>query len=637
LSANARYTIYLDDIASTPKTCTQSPVENTTISGKLRVRWYFRDISGDPSEKELTQQDQFNNDEVVLAEALVRETIQNSTDAGLRDEGPVRVRFALAEPATAKAKDFFSSLLDGLKPHLEACGIAIPSNTQRFLVIEDFATTGLLGAIDIKDNGQFCGFWRRFGRSNKTGAAGGRWGLGKLVFSSSSSIKTLIGLTRRRGQPDVCLMGQAILKNHALGNVETDSVGFWCDPNHRGGLPTTDSSFCDSFSKIAQLRRTNETGLSLVVPYILPDIETHHLIQATLKNYYFPILTNRLVVEIDEIVINAETFDQVSANLGSEAIAPSLLSFVRQLQKHRSTPPPVTLPADWQATTITGESLGQQFVTTLRSQFKAGEMLYVRAPMSVSLKANQGQASQTHIDLFLRPSSPGERSQTLVVRGSITVPTEGKRAHLPDCYAALVADDPMVSQFLGDAENPAHTQWNERAEKLRTYWSSPHVALRRIRAALHEIHAVVADRIERDDPIALVDFFSISKERSKDKGTSGPNEQPSDLPPARPKPFRIQRRAGGFTLLPNPKVTPDAFPLKIHLRCAYDVLNGNPFRRFSDEDFSFFKAALKIEKINADCWPTDPNQIDIEARSADFKIEVIGFDVNRDLVVEAHS
>jgi hypothetical protein len=39
--------------------------------------WYFRDISDDPSD----QQDQFNNDEVALAEALVRETIQNSTDA----------------------------------------------------------------------------------------------------------------------------------------------------------------------------------------------------------------------------------------------------------------------------------------------------------------------------------------------------------------------------------------------------------------------------------------------------------------------------------------------------------------------------------------------------------------------------
>jgi hypothetical protein len=63
----------------------------TSFPGVPAVEWYFRDISDDPSEKELTQQDQFNNDEVVLAEALVRETIQNSTDASANG-GQVRVR-----------------------------------------------------------------------------------------------------------------------------------------------------------------------------------------------------------------------------------------------------------------------------------------------------------------------------------------------------------------------------------------------------------------------------------------------------------------------------------------------------------------------------------------------------------------
>jgi hypothetical protein len=200
-----------------------------------------------------------------------------------------------------------------------------------------------------------------------------------------------------------------------------------------------------------------------------------------------------------------------------------------------------------------------------------------------------------------------------------------------------VADDPVISQLLGDAENPAHTQWNERAEKLRANWTGAHTVLRRVRAVLHEIHAVVADRIERDDPLALLDFFSIPKERGKRPGSERRIRWDKGSPPPRPKPFRIQRRSGGFTLLPNPKAQPGSFPLKIHVRCAYDVLNGNPFRRFSDDDFSFFTDRLKIEKHNADCWPTDPNQVDIEARSPDFRIEVTGFDVNRDLVVEAQS
>ncbi|WP_456767855.1 hypothetical protein [Bradyrhizobium sp. USDA 3650] len=601
------------------------------------VEWYFRDISNDPSEKELTQQDQFNNDEVALAEALVRETIQNSTDAGIPDAGPVRVRFALLEPTSKESCGFFSSLLNGLSPHLNACGILVPKGPPRFLVIEDFTTTGLLGAVDRKDDGQFCGFWRRFGRSNKKGSSGGRWGLGKLVFSSSSSIKTLIGLTRREDDPTTCLMGQAILKNHKIGSAENDSVGFWCHSNPVKGLPTTDQQTCDQFSRFTQLERANETGLSLVIPYVLPEIEAEHLVQATLKNYYFPILTGRLVVDVGGKVISADTFDQVSAEMGSEALTPSLLSFVRQLQSLRSSPASVVLPDTWQNEPLTGDFLGDEIAGKLRNQFKSGDMLHVRAPLSVTQRAEKNRTQKTHIDLFLRPSQAGERSQTLVVRGSITVPTEGKRAHLPDCHAALVADDPLISQLLGDAENPAHTQWNERAEKLRNNWVGGHAILRRARSALHELHSIVADRIERDDPLALLDFFSIPKEQPRDRAARGTTDRTDGLPPARPKPFRIERRAGGFTILPNPKMAPESLPLKIRLRCAYDTLNGNPFRRFSDYDFSFFKDKLKVERTNADFYPTDPNQADIEARSADFKIEILGFDLNRDLIVEAQS
>ena len=116
---------------------------------------------------------------------------------------------------------------------------------MRLLIIEDFGTTGLKGAVDVKDNGQFCGFWRRFGRSNKKQAQGGRWGLGKLVFPSASQVRTVVGLTRRADDASSWLMGQAILRNHQIGGIEKDSVGFWCDANAaRKGMPTSDPALC---------------------------------------------------------------------------------------------------------------------------------------------------------------------------------------------------------------------------------------------------------------------------------------------------------------------------------------------------------------------------------------------------------
>ena len=35
-----------------------------------------------------------------------------------------------------------------------------------------------------------------------------------------------------------------------------------------------------------------------------------------------------------------------------------------------------------------------------------------------------GPPMTSHVDLFLKAANPGERAQTLVVRGAITVPTE---------------------------------------------------------------------------------------------------------------------------------------------------------------------------------------------------------------------
>jgi hypothetical protein len=591
------------------------------------MHWYFRDISDDPSEKELTQQDQFNNDEVALAEAIVRETIQNSTDAQARANTPVRVRFAI-NAINGSEREFIDEIVNGLSPHLRACGMQVPSPAEplKALVIEDFGTTGLTGSVEVKDNGQFSGFWRRFGRSNKQGTKGGRWGLGKLVFPSASGVRAVIGLTRRVGDGGCWLMGQAVLRNHSIAELEKDSVGFWCDDKAiRPGLPTDDDTLASRLSHSALLRRKLEPGLSLVVPALLPEITSDLLVAATVRNYYFPILTGRLIVEVDSSEISEHTFEGVSRSLPGELVSRSLLAFVRQLQEARLAEPTLVLPPAWQRDGISADTLGADAAEKLREHYKTGKLLSARLPLQV--KPRGGIAAKTFIDLFLKSATPGERVQTLVVRGSITVPTEGKKINLPDSHAALVATDELISKLLGDAENPAHTQWNERAEKLRIGWESGGLALRRVRAALPELYSLVAERVERDDPLALLEFFSIPK--SKDAGAAPPTTgRPKDLPPSEPKPFRIEKRVGGFAILPDGGAKPDQFPIQLHVRCAYDVLSGNPYQRYSEYDFSLYRHPIQISKINADCWQTTDNEMDVVAHKAEFKVEVSGFDTN---------
>ena len=56
------------------------------------MKWFFSPLPGDQVETEITQRDQFNNDDVDISETIVRETIQNSFDAAINEDTPVYVQ-----------------------------------------------------------------------------------------------------------------------------------------------------------------------------------------------------------------------------------------------------------------------------------------------------------------------------------------------------------------------------------------------------------------------------------------------------------------------------------------------------------------------------------------------------------------
>ncbi len=57
------------------------------------MKWHFSQQLNDQAETEVTQRDQFNNDDVDISETIVREAIQNNLDAGIDDPCRVTVPF----------------------------------------------------------------------------------------------------------------------------------------------------------------------------------------------------------------------------------------------------------------------------------------------------------------------------------------------------------------------------------------------------------------------------------------------------------------------------------------------------------------------------------------------------------------
>jgi hypothetical protein len=602
--------------------------------------WNFEERNPRYIEQELTQRDQFNNDEVTLAEAIVREVIQNSADAAL-DATPVKVRFSIHEISPADVHQFRQQFAT-LKPHLIACKInawEIDEKKPRVLVIEDFATKGLTGEPGSLDGGNFHSFWRRHGKSGKSGRAGGRWGLGKLVYSTSSDIRCFFGLTVQAGSTEPLLMGQAVLANHEIGNKKYVAHGFWFGSRNADEMqmPVNDLAFIEAFEKQVGITRTTQSGLSLVIPYINDKITEEVIVRGVIGNYYFPILAGRLVVEVGSIVIDAKSFGTVAKKtmIGAKD-NPDHYSFVEQVSARLSSEPAFKSKLPTIAKPLAADQFDDDQVSKMKECYGRGELVHVRMPVRLRRKEGEEKEKIGYVDLFMKPPPEDSKPFVLFARGSITVPGEARYFSGANAYGAFVASQEDTVSFLGDAENPAHTTWSGTAEKLTANWRNPGQVLKFLRYALWELYTIISDQGDRKDEDALIDFFSIAdaaKSESSKRGKS--TGVPPGLSPSE-KAFRIQKRGqGGFAIVPGPGAVNWDFPKSIRVRVAYDVLGANPFNKHSPLDFDLSGKEIDIETTNVGVTTPEANVLELSVTSPEFLLEAKGFDTNRDLVVDA--
>ncbi|HMK44355.1 MAG TPA: hypothetical protein VK445_09480, partial [Dissulfurispiraceae bacterium] len=159
------------------------------------------EMNADPIASEFFSVDHLES----IADALVREVIQNALDAGLPGT-PVLVRFRVVTKNSSD-RELFDRYFATLMTHLaseknELSALPQPDDPMGLLIVEDYGTRGLEGDFtidsDLEEEGQkndFFYFWRNVGRSVKTVGDRGRWGLGKTVFQAASRIHSFLGLT----------------------------------------------------------------------------------------------------------------------------------------------------------------------------------------------------------------------------------------------------------------------------------------------------------------------------------------------------------------------------------------------------------------------------------------------------------
>lgn len=615
------------------------------MSAGLVVRW--KKQAPDDVTKNLTQRDQFSSDRLDLTEALVREAFQNILDAGAPGRTqPIRVRIGITK-AASRPSPFMDGLLLEIAPHLRACGIAVEDArllAPDFLVVEDFDTTGLTGAWDRHDEGGWNGFFRAFGASNKGGDKGGRWGLGKLVFTSASAIRTVFALTVRHDDapPVPLLMGQTILKTHSLGGDLYGTHGFLALPGEDGTiqLPCPDEAVIARFREEAGVTRTTEPGLSVAVALPRQDVTPPHLLRFLLDNYFFPILDGQLEVDVDGTQVTAATFDAVLKEFGGEELKGGRMAgFIREVGAARWEAPAAVAPDGWPSAERLG--LDDAAVEKLRGAYKTGGVVVVRFPMT--LRDRDGAVHKTHVDVAVRKAGEGEKGGAMVVRNLISVPDEGNRIRAAGSYVALLAQDGPMVAFLGDAEGPAHVDWNSKTERLNAAWKNAATRLAEVRAAPRKLLELLAPAVTGEDPAALLDELSVESElraarlpiekaRNPD---AGKGKVPDDLPTAKPK-WRLQKRQGGFSITSGPGLEEGDLPLRLRVRAAFAVPAGDPFKRHSPLDFDLDGGpSISIEADGASVAAEDAKTVVVTADAPSFRVTFEGFDTRRDLAVEA--
>ena len=611
------------------------------------MKWHFSPQLKDQVETEVTQRDQFNNDDVDISETIVREAIQNSLDAGVDDPCKVKVTFRWIREENGLSKNFFKSLFDGQLEHAKAADVdvaALDFDNPVALVIEDFGTCGLTGSVKDKDEENFSDFWRRHGKSHKTGKSRGRWGLGKLVYSQTSRIGAFFGVTKRDEDEAMYLMGQTVLNLRKVDGKQYPPHAFFADVENEDDIfsritvPIEDQNLVNDFVNNFSLSRGDDSGLSVVIPFPNEAFSLEKMIEVAIGNYFYPLITGQLVLVFNDIEINAANVREMAKKHASSRFnqIDLLFDFIEEVF-HAEQEDHLELKDSWiDDRKLDADDFDPETLEEIRERFTKGELVGLYLPVTV--KPKKDPDVQSGFCVYIKRPEDLTKGVDLYVRGGLTLPKESKFGDRR-ALGAMIAEEHHISSFLGDAENAAHTMWTTNTEKLRKNYRSTQTLVTVIKKSVIQLYDLLAEVTEEVDEDALQDFFWFDEpEEKKRKRRRKKPKKPAEIPKIEKSKqlIALSKIDGGFTLNGTEDFTEDKLPREVKIEVAYEVSKGNAFKKYSPHDFKLSRGEIKCtaNKENVKVISSKHNLVELEVIKLPFRFSVKGFDPNRDVKVK---
>lgn len=622
----------------------------------MSSNWSF--LRSDPNrlERNPIHEEFFSASEILTdVSALVRESIQNSLDAAKSDE--VTVRFSLGKTPTKNVKTFFNGLEEHVKSALTIDHNKFNSDDCNYLVVEDFNTTGLLGKVtangtDAKADSKNNGYWffaKANGDSGKGNGTRGTWGIGKVVFPKMSAIKTFFAYSVREsdGILEPIVFGQSLLKFHDVSGQRFEPDGWWGHRNASNLDIPFNSEAVESFAKSWMVsRNSDQEGLSIVIPWVDPDIGIGEIASCVLRDYFVALLQGKLACEFEDengtfLKINKETtIDQLTIKAEKDSSWATVLGLANifndwsngELKEFSFD---LTSNNKWQSLEIADEVVDQMIAI-----HDSDKPLAIRVHCKIPGTTNgKSKVEDSFVTLIARRDV---KEKAIFSRSGILIPKANPNRISGSI--ALVVIDPThsdhhcLSTLLSAAEGPAHENWSKDGDRFKDTYTPRNLAedtLTMVRKAPSEIVKLVSAISDGKDTEWLADSFPMPDGARPSQVTtvSPPNDDNTNpppvivIPPSEPRDLRINKVQGGFSITGDHSELADKFAI---INVAYEMRRGNSQKGYRTSDFNLGKMIKSSKGVTV---AAKDNTLQLSDFESDFRISFDGFDPIRDLEI----
>ena len=111
-----------------------------------------------------------------------------------------------------------------------------------------------------------------------------------------------------------------------------------------------------------------------------------------------------------------------------------------------------------------GILLPESTKSELRSRWRESGRVSLRIPVTVHL--NDGTPRTSFLDAFVERAEGSLQKRPVFVRDGIVI-SDVRTRPIRDVNAIVSITDSVLTGFLGDAENPAHTEWSEESSHIK--------------------------------------------------------------------------------------------------------------------------------------------------------------------------